>query len=99
MSEAKNGDERKPTKQMMEAMILAKLYKDGFFVINRKKKTAKVDLRRGKIVKRYKEESYDDIKGIMERTIRGLEMSGYKVRTLWLEGISKKSGGADPENC
>ena len=84
----KNGDKRKPTKQMVEAMILAKLYKDGLFVIDEKKKTAKVDLRQGTIVKRYKEESYDDIKDIMQRTVKGLKMQGYTVKVRWLDGLS-----------
>jgi len=83
-----NGDKRKPTKQMVEAMILAKLYKDGLFVVDEKKKTAKVDLRQSIIVERYKEESYENIKDIMQRTIKGLKMQGYKVKVRWLDGLA-----------
>lgn len=84
----KNGDKRKPTKQMMEAIILAKLYKDGLFVVDEKKKIAKVDLRQSIIVERYTEESYEDIKDIMQRTIKGLKLQGYKVKVRWLDGLS-----------
>ncbi len=84
-------DKRKATKQMAEAIILAKLWKDGFFLVDEKNKKVKVDLRQGEIIDRYKEESYDDIKSIMERTIKGLKMQGYDVKVRWLDGVSDES--------
>jgi len=90
-------DKRKPTKQMAEALILAKLYKDGLFIVDEAEKKVTVDLRQGEIVKRYQEESYDDIKDIMERTVKGLKLAGYNVKVRWLDGVSDESLDKDNE--
>lgn len=75
-------------KQMAESMILAKLYKDGFLLVDEKNKKATVDMRKGEIIERYKESSYDDIKSILERTAAGLRTLGYHVKIRYLEGVS-----------
>lgn len=79
--------------QMAEAMILSKLYRDGLFLVDEEKKTVKVDMRRSRIVELYKEDSYDDVKDIMDRTVKGLKLAGYAVMVRWLEleGMSSES--------
>ena len=84
-------DKRQINKQMAEAMILAKLYEDGFFIMDEEAKTVKVEMRRSEIVKRYKESSYADIRSIVERTVVGLKQAGYAVTVRWLDGASKGS--------
>ena len=73
--------------RMSSAIILAKLYKDGFFVMDEAKRTVEIDMRRSRIVKMYKGESYDDIILIMNRTAYGLDKAGYTVKKKYLDGI------------
>jgi hypothetical protein len=82
---------RTVNKQMAESIILAKLYKDGFILVNEKTKKVSVDMRKGEIVKHYKESSYEDVLSILERTVVGLKMADYKVKTRRIEGISPES--------
>lgn len=73
------------TKQMAEKMILAKLYRDGLFKVDDEKKTAEIDARRGVLVDLYQEESYEEIKDILNRTANGLKQAGYDVKIRWLD--------------
>jgi hypothetical protein len=66
-------------KKMAETIILAKLYKDGFILMDEENKKVTINMKRGKLVRRYKESSYDDIIGILKRTAKGLKMGGYEV--------------------
>jgi len=91
---------RTMNKQMAESIILAKLYKDGFILVDEKNKKAVVDMRRGKLVKRYKESSYDDIVSILERTAKGLKMAGYEITVKQgaiehLEAVLSKNKAGD----
>ena len=89
MSEdAEDKDSRKPTQKMKEAIILAKLYKDGFLVVDQEAKTAEIDMRKSRIVELYTEESYDDVKSILKRTADGLDTLGYEVKLRYLDGLT-----------
>jgi len=83
---------RSMNKQMAESLILARLYKDGFFIFDEEKKTVEVDMRWGHIIKFYKEGSYNDIRDIMQRTVKGLEMAGYQVTVRCLDDSEMKDG-------
>ncbi len=80
-------EKRSVNKQMAESLILARLHKDGFFIFDEEKKTVEVDMRWGHITKLYKEGSYDDIRDIMQRTVKGLEMAGYQVTVRCLDEV------------
>jgi len=90
---SEDNDKRPMTKQMAEAMILTRLYKDGLFIVDEEKKTADINMRRSRLVELYTEESYDDIRSIMLRTMKGLRTAGYKVTARWLdaEGVSSEA--------
>ena len=88
---SKDKRKRPMNQQMAEAMILSRLYKDGFFVVDEEAKTVKVEMRRDKIVKLYKDSSYKDIRDIVERTVKGLKLAGYEVTVRWLSGASMSS--------
>jgi hypothetical protein len=85
ISKALSGKGKKANRGMVEAIILSKLYKDGFFIVDEKKKRVVIDVRKSRIVEMYKESSYRDIRGIMERTGKGMKLNGYKVKLRWLE--------------
>lgn len=79
---------RTMNKQMAESIILAKLYKDGFIVMDEEHKKAIISMKKSKIIKHYKKSSYEDVRSILERTVKGLRMAGYEVKVRSLEGIS-----------
>ena len=89
---AEDKKKRPMNKQMAEAMILSKLYRDGLFLVDEESRIVKVDMRRSRIVELYKEDSYDDVKDIMDRTVRGLKLAGYEVKARWLELEGMSSG-------
>jgi len=78
-------------KQMAERIILAKLYKDKVIIVDTANKKVTIDARKGELVKRYNEESYDDIMSILERTSTGLGMQGYDVKVIRLEILVEKA--------
>jgi hypothetical protein len=73
-------------KEMMEKVILAKLYNDGIFVVDEKEKKVVVDSRLSTLTK-YGEKSYTDIKSIIDRTVAGLKLAGYSVSVKVLEVV------------
>lgn len=83
-----NEKKRTMTKMVAEGLILAKLYKDGLFIVDETKRMVKVDARRSRLVKLYQESSYADIKSVIDRTVEGLRMAGYIVSVQWLDGMS-----------
>jgi len=90
---AEDKKKRPMNTQMAEAMILSKLYRDGFFVVDEEAKTVMVEMRKDKIVERYKDSSYEDIKSIIERTAKGLKLAGYEVKVRWLSEDSLSEAG------
>lgn len=78
-------EEKTPTREMMEKIILTKLYRDGLIEVDAEIETAKIDARRAELVHRYGEESYDTIENILSRTAEGLKLAGYEVTVRRLE--------------
>lgn len=72
-------------RDVAEGLILSKLYKDGFFILDETAKTAVVDARKNHIIELYQEESYEDVISIINKTAKGLEKNGYKVTVKRLE--------------
>jgi hypothetical protein len=105
---------RKPSKQVAESLIVAKLYEDRLIVVDEDKKWVGVDVRHSTIEAHYGESgtTYDDIKDIVTRMVRGLEMAGYKVEVrrsellemhkLTMEEANEDAGngedGTDPDS-
>jgi len=73
------------TRDVAEGLILSSLNRDGIFVLDTKAKTVTVDARRNHLIELYKEESYEDVIGIINKTIRGLESTGFTVTVKRLE--------------
>ena len=92
VGQSKAKEERRKKKDMSrevaEGLILSKLFKDGFFVINEEAKTASVDARKGRIEGLYGEESYSDVIDIINRTAKGLTIGGYKVEIKRIDIVS-----------
>lgn len=101
MSGSKSKKERKEkltaTREMMESIILVKLFKDGFIKVDDSTKTAELDCRKPVISERYEEASYEDIRSIMERCATGLRMEGYQAKVKYLDThiLVKKNGNTD----
>ena len=75
-----------PDREAAEKMILAKLYADRVIRVDVIAKKVVMDMRKSILVEAYKEESYDDIISILNRTKAGLIKQGYEVNARWLEG-------------
>lgn len=65
-------------REVMEGLILSKLYKDGFFVVDEETKKVLVDARKNHIEDLYGADSYEDVIGIINKTAKGLALNGYE---------------------
>lgn len=81
MSESKEATER----AVMEGLILSKLYRDGFMTVDEENKSAEFDCRKDALSKKYGEDSFEDIRSIIERTSEGMESFGYSVRVRYID--------------
>jgi len=88
MSQKKKHSDRKTVKtvgrEVMERLILSKLYQDKFIVVDEESKKITVDFS-CRIAKMYTESSVKDIRDILTRVSRGMQLAGYTVDTVHFE--------------
>lgn len=75
-------------RDVMEGLILSKLYKDGLFVVDEEAKTVTVDARKNHIGEMYGEESYTDVMSVIDKTASGLKINGYTVTVKRIDIVS-----------
>jgi hypothetical protein len=84
-----DSDPRNNNQKIKESMIVAKLYKDGIIwqEMESSGMVIYVDIRKGNLIEKYKEESYEDLKGILDRLIIGILLNKGRIKIKQFENI------------